>query len=184
MINWTEVTAVATSMAALGAIIAAIFAGRAFARQREQLQLLQRQEQERQNDRRMAQASLVSAWLESEDLSRDTGHIKVRVIMHNGSTEPVSQCTIIVRKGSETDPIGEGTDWVPVLRPLTDIERLIEFDLPEEINRPLVDITVQDAVGKNWGRGSSVELVFHDAAMRKWRRSDDELREISPKGGS
>lgn len=186
MTNWTEVTAIATSVAALGAILAAAFAGKAFSRQTEQLRLLERQEQSQQDDKRTVQAALVSAWTESEKLDKQNERTKVtvRVIVRNGSTEPVWNCTVRVRKGSAIEPIGHGSAWVPVLPPTTDKPLSIEFDVPPSITGQVQDILVQDADGNNWGRDPSVELEFHDAAMRKWKRTDgrlvEELEPLSP----
>lgn len=149
----------------------------------KQIEVLVREEDDRQEDRRRSQASLISAWIASEIVDSATGHMSTEIVVRNKSDQPIYECTVIQRKGSAPDPIGEASSWLSVVPPGGDIRLPIEVDLPITITRSLSDIIVQDARGGSWGRGATVRMIFCDAAARCWERSQDgHLREVHGTG--
>lgn len=179
------VTAAATSVAAVAAVIAGVFAFRAFGQQARQLAIIQGREQDRQEDRRSeseekrkAQARLIAGWVTAIKPMKDewSGSDMTPLFLVNSSREPVYNvvATLVLVQGAGGPRRGE--DWADRHKEKHDTPMTTAAVLLPGHWRVLVR-------GTHWTGAmafrAAAEVAFTDRAGAHWvRRGTGELEEL------
>jgi hypothetical protein len=190
-------TAGGTIAAAAVAILALIFAVRAFRQQSQQLRVLEAQEWDRQLDGRRASASLVfaslvfawatNAFVASRFGGRETLDVTVRLV--NQGTAPVWDCAVVVLSDRMDCPKARTVTWLDLVPPgeASDVPpplKIRRVQLPDDFAAlPPVEISFRDAAGVVWRRvheGLLTEIVGEqrppEATYDDWTRATTRTR--------
>jgi len=146
-----EITAIATAVLAVFAIITAVYAVRAFRKQSDEVGILQQQMQDDRDRRKRAQASRVFIWIEQRPFDGNPGDLRPAACIRNTSRQPVYDIALVLGQV-------EDRRWT-VLMPDED---LVTPGLGSKYGTVLGDpvfVTFRDADGNRWVRGESGALV-------------------------
>lgn len=139
----TQITAVATAVLALFAIISAVFAYLAFRKQSAEVAILRKQVADAENERRRAQASQIR-------LVGSPGMGDVDIRIRNDSTRPISDLELSGASIKEPLP--------PVLAPGEEFQTFA--DIPGNADDPpVLMLSFRDAEGLRWRATSRGELT-------------------------
>lgn len=155
--GWIE--AIATVVAALAAIVAGLYARRAVSDTGAALALERERDEQRAEEARRQQASMVSAWIERDDL----------VIIRNLSYQPISHIELHILFGGNFSQVN--ADLGVIGGHPSD---------PELSDRkvPIPDAYMERYLAEEDDGPFGATLVFRDAAGRDWvRRPDGDLRD-------
>lgn len=146
--TWTS--AMATVVLAIGAIVTAVYAGKAYRKQAEQTRLLQVQANRDIEQRRRTQASQVFTWIEKRPFTDDSQDMREAACIRNTSSQPVYDIALglgetpkhhwpVLMPGSEHVRPGLGTAFITGQRP--------------------VWATFRDSAGNRWRAGAGGQLT-------------------------
>jgi hypothetical protein len=158
------ITAISAAGALVAAIAAAVIAGITF---RHGI-----------SERRAAQASQISAWVEERSVDATAGQpmglMKV-CVLRNSSSQPV----YLVRLSYEWSP-GPGEQRGPIEEPVP----MAVLPPGDGLSTLPTEVVLQWREMRQLGRSALTNLTFIDAAGRRWTRAaDGTLHEGEPRGG-
>jgi hypothetical protein len=164
----TQLTAVATVVLAVFAIVTAFYARQAFRRQSREVVILAEQNEREIRDRRRDQATRVFIWAEAGTAPDPQDQTVPGLVTHvkNASDRPVYDGLIRIRDASR--PV-EGRPFIPVflaLMPGDQVDTAHGFTEPvpvplfwQDNSRLRATVRFRDAAGVHWQLGTSGQLA-------------------------
>jgi hypothetical protein len=150
----TWVSAAATVLLFIGAVLTVFYARSAYREQCRQTRLLQEQADRDIGQRRRAQASEVFTWVEKRPFDRSDSDLRSVACLRNSSRQPVYDIELGLEAGSAK---GSGRVW-PVLMPGAG-EQLPGLGTDFDDGRRQIWIAFRDSAGVRWQATSDGQLT-------------------------